>query len=74
MLDPCLSKECGIGSFCRVFKDTDEAYCVPSCELDNGGCGRHQKCELIHRGCPPGPCPPLVICEGNGSSFNHADF
>ena len=74
MLDPCLSKQCDMGSSCRVFQDTDEAYCEPSCDLDNGGCGRYRKCELINVTCPQAPCPPLVNCLGNSSSFNYAEF
>ena len=72
MLDPCLSKECPMGSSCRVFEVTGEAYCEPSCELENGGCERHQKCELMNVTCKRTPCPPVVSCRGNTNSFNYA--
>ena len=74
MLDPCLSKECPIGSSCRVFEVTGEAYCEQSCELENGGCQSHQKCELVNVTCPRAPCPPVVNCRGNYNMIHCANF
>ena len=74
ILDPCLSKECPIGSSCRVFEVTGEAYCEQSCELENGDCQSHQKCELVNVTCARSPCPPVVNCRGNCNMVNCADF
>ena len=71
MLDPCLSKECPTGSSCRVFEVTGEAFCEPSCELENGGCENLQKCELVNVTCSRAPCPPVVNCRGNYSMVYH---
>ena len=70
-IDPCLSKECPIGSSCKIYQVTGEAYCEQSCELESGGCQSHQKCELVNVTCARAPCPPVVNCRGNCKMVNH---
>ena len=54
---------CTRGSQCKVDEDVHQAYCEPSCNLDNGGCADNEVCSLQQqRTCTSGPCPPLVHC------------
>ncbi|XP_064399010.1 mucin-2-like isoform X2 [Halichondria panicea] len=66
--DPCSSFECPSHTQCRVFQ-TGQAYCDPSCSVDNGGCEEDETCQLLATPCaappldrPPSPCPPVVVC------------
>ena len=42
---------------------TGEAFCEPSCKLDNGGCQSDEICELETVQCVRAPCPPVVNCR-----------
>ena len=66
--DPCSSFECPSHAQCRVFQ-TGQAYCDPSCSVDNGGCEEDETCQLLATPCaappldrPPSPCPLVVVC------------
>ncbi len=66
--DPCSSFECSSHAQCRVFQ-TGQAYCDPSCSVDNGGCEEDETCQLLATPCaappldrPPSPCPLVVVC------------
>ena len=63
LVDPCADHECPRGSTCKVYEPTNEAYCDPSCELDNGGCEFSQTCELETVQCVRAPCPLVVVCK-----------
>ena len=54
--------DCAPGFACKVFKPTGEAFCEPSCDLQNGGCPRDRKCTLVDVVCVRAPCPPIVEC------------
>ena len=62
--DSCSNHTCPIGSQCKVYESTGEAYCDPSCNLDNGGCSINQTCSLEIVECARAPCPPVVNCSG----------
>ena len=66
--DPCSDFECPRGSACKVYEPTNEAFCDPSCELDNGGCNSNQACELDQVNCVRAPCPPEVVCTDVGKT------
>ena len=61
-LDACEIKKCQPGSRCKVFEPTGEAFCEPSCDIDNGGCPAGQSCTLLDVQCVRAPCPPVVQC------------
>ena len=65
--DLCDNHICPTGSRCRVFKPTHEAYCEPSCSINNGGCPSNQKCSLQDVICKKALCPPVVKCTGSES-------
>ena len=60
--DPCEHFGCPTGSTCKVFQPTGEAFCQPSCDLDNGGCASNETCSLQQVQCVRAPCPPVVKC------------
>lgn len=60
--NPCIGVFCDRGLECKVDDQTGEAFCEPSCELDNGGCRDDQICELQTVQCVRAPCPPVVKC------------
>ena len=60
--DPCEIKKCPAGSRCKIFEPTGEAFCEPSCSIDNGGCSSCQSCSLREVQCVRAPCPPVVQC------------
>lgn len=60
--DPCIGVSCDRGSSCKVDDETGEAFCEPSCKLDNGGCLDNQTCELQTVQCVRAPCLPVVNC------------
>ena len=60
--DPCKDFKCPSGSTCEVFQPTGEAFCQPSCDLDNGGCASNETCLLEEVQCVRAPCPPVVKC------------
>ena len=67
--DPCTYKECPKGSVCKVFEPTGEAFCDPSCNIDNGGCDDDQDCVLALPVCanpPVQPCVGFVTCVDKG--------
>ena len=72
--DPCITMECPKGSECKVFPPTGEAYCDPSCDIDNGGCDDDQLC---FPGLPPDcivspagePCIAELICRDEGTVY-----
>ena len=68
--NPCDNHRCPTGSICRVFKPTCEAYCEPSCNIDNGGCPNYQSCSLQVVRCKKVPCPRVVKCTPSEST-NH---
>ena len=55
---------CSRGSQCEIDQDKHQAYCEPSCDLDNGGCADNKVCSLQQHNCTSGPCPPVVQCLG----------
>lgn len=65
--DPCATKLCPVGSYCAVSAASSLAYCVPSCELANGGCPKNNTCKLIDVQCFTTPCPPQVQCIPPGA-------
>lgn len=64
-VDSCTNIKCSNGSQCRVFKPTGEAYCEPSCDINNGGCPANEKCSLQPVQCIRAPCPPVVQCSSS---------
>ena len=63
--NPCANHTCPTGSRCRVFKPTGEAFCEPSCSINNGGCSANQTCSLEVVQCVRAPCPPVVKCTAS---------
>ena len=61
-IDACVGFECPTGSRCKVYEPTGEAYCEPSCDIDNGGCADDEVCSLEDKVCVRSPCPPQVKC------------
>ena len=58
---------CPPGSECRVCNATGEAYCVYSCDIDNGGCAEGNQCaEVAVPSCNHGQCcsPVNIACSG----------
>ena len=55
---------CPRGSQCEVDETVHQAYCEPSCDLDNGGCADNEVCSLQQQqqNCTSGLCPPVVQC------------
>ena len=64
-LNPCDSVRCANGYNCEVDTNTGTAFCNPSCALNNGGCGRDEKCTLVQVECFAPPCPPVIECVQN---------
>ena len=55
---------CLRGSKCKVDETVHQAYCEPSCDLDNGGCTDNEVCSLQQQqNCASAPCPPIVQCS-----------
>ena len=52
---------CSRGSQCKVDETVHQAYCEPSCDLDNGGCADDRVCSQQVT-CESYPCPPAVQC------------
>ena len=48
---------------CKVDETIHQAYCEPSCDLDNGGCGDDEICSLTQGICQSLPCPSKVHCN-----------
>ena len=48
---------------CKIFKPTGEAFCEPSCILNNGGCQANEICSLVVVNCVRAPCPPIIQCN-----------
>ena len=70
--DPCTFEECPKGSVCKVFELTGEAFCDPSCGIDNGGCDDDQLCVLALPVCanpPVQPCVGFVTCVDKGIPY-----
>ncbi len=45
-------------------------FCLPSCELENGGCAEDEICSLVEQLCPSnGPCPTTVQCSPAGNQL-----
>ena len=61
-IDPCATVDCQPGSTCKVYQPTGEAFCEPSCDINNGGCAADQICQLNQVQCVRAPCPPVVEC------------
>ena len=71
---PCATKLCPKGSACMVFQLTGEAFCNPSCNIDNGGCDDDQLCVLTLPVCanpPLQPCVGFVTCVDKGTVHIH---
>ena len=62
LIDPCATVDCQPGSTCKVYQPTGEAFCDPSCDINNGGCAADQICQLNQVQCVRAPCPPVVEC------------
>ena len=60
--DPCAAVSCLTGHTCEVHTPTGEAFCMPSCSLNNGGCPLTHQCSLKAVACVSAPCPPVVEC------------
>ena len=56
--------ECPRGTRCKVFEPTNETYCEPSCDIDNGGCFTNQTCSLSNVTCQKTPCAAVAQCSG----------
>ena len=69
IVDPCSIVLCPVGSICKVEHDTGLAYCEPSCDIENGGCGPNQICTLVPRICELTHCPPRVNCSSEFSNI-----
>ena len=67
--DPCDNYTCRTGTQCKVYKPTGEAFCDPSCDLDNGGCPANQTCSLQIVQCVRAPCPPVVQCSPSKCNY-----
>ena len=61
---------CTRGSQCKVDEAVHQAYCEPSCDLDNGGCADNEVCSLQQQTCTSGPCPPVVKCSSELCYYN----
>ena len=61
-VDPCATVRCGPGTACKVYEPTKEAFCEPSCDIQNGGCPDNRQCQLISVTCKRAPCPQQVEC------------
>ena len=62
---------CSRGSQCKVDETVHQAYCEPSCDLDNGGCADNEVCSLQQQQtCTSGPCPPVVKCSSELCYYN----
>ena len=61
---PCPDDEnnCTNNSYCYIYSVTGQSYCAQSCELNNGGCGIDQRCEMVRIQCFTDPCPAIVQC------------
>ncbi|XP_064398937.1 neurogenic locus notch homolog protein 3-like [Halichondria panicea] len=69
--DPCDELSCPSHATCETYTDplggSDAAFCLPSCELGNGGCAEDEVCSLQPNIClADGPCPPSVQCSPAG--------
>ena len=67
--DPCNTLECPVGSELKVFPDTGEEYCEPSCDIDNGGCGDDMICSPALPVCFEQPCIGAVVCLNEGTIY-----
>lgn len=54
---------CPTGSQCKVNYTAEQAYCEPSCDIENGGCPTDRICSLQQVTCEHYPCPPAVQCS-----------
>ena len=72
LTDRCTGFECPTGSQCKVYEPTREAFCEPSCDLNNGGCPANQRCSLETVQCVRAPCPPVVKCTPRTRKYNVA--
>ena len=70
LTDSCTGFECPTGSQCKVYEPTGEAFCEPSCDLNNGGCPANQRCSLETVQCVRAPCPPVVKCTPRTRKYN----
>ena len=61
-IDPCDLVNCPLGTSCEVDTLSNQALCVPSCKVHNGGCLDNETCELVTIYCIRAPCPPYVRC------------
>ena len=57
-----------LGQCAKFFLPTGEPFCQPSCRINNGGCPRSTKCELVPVVCKRAPCPPEFKCRQIGKS------
>ena len=62
----CSLVTCPPGHTCAIHTPTGEAFCMPSCSLDNGGCPLTHQCSLKAVVCVRAPCPPDVECTPPG--------
>ena len=61
----CRDVVCPRGKVCRLHQPTNEAYCDPSCDVDNGGCASDQICSVTSNvTCTTPPCLSVVECSG----------
>lgn len=63
--DPCVNVSCAIGYRCNIYQLTHEAYCEPSCTIDNGGCPDGFNCRIEDVSCEVPPCVLNIICTQN---------
>ena len=61
----CRDVVCPRGSVCTLHAPSNETFCDPSCDVDNGGCASNQTCLVTSNvTCTTPPCPSIVECSG----------
>ena len=70
--DPCAVVDCQQYHYCEVSSVTGNAVCVPSCELENGGCRSDQICTIEEYDCfstNGDPCDPNQYIQCKNSPY-----
>ncbi|XP_065884398.1 IgGFc-binding protein-like isoform X2 [Dysidea avara] len=64
VIEECREVVCPRGSVCKLHGPSNETYCDPSCDVDNGGCASNQTCSVTSSvTCVTPPCPSVVECS-----------
>ena len=56
----CDRLDCSPNAVCKIFEPTGEAFCEPSCSLNNGGCQDGETCSVVGEECER--CPIVGEC------------